>query len=87
MKTAEELEDITVYQNEDGRIVSFERKLPQYHKKSRGKILMAAGVLGVVGTGFILAAPELGVAAAIGGTIAALGSAGMTLLSRSSLKF
>jgi hypothetical protein len=49
---------------------------------SKAKLLLAGGVLGIVGAGFILAAPELGFASALGGTIAGIGSAGITLLAR-----
>jgi hypothetical protein len=42
---------------------------------SKAKLLLAGGVLGIVGAGFILAAPEWD-------TIAGIGSAGITLLAR-----
>ena len=52
-------------------------------KRSHGKLLFAAGLLGIVSAAFILAAPELGMMAAIGGTLlAGAGSAGMTILAR-----
>jgi hypothetical protein len=83
MRTLEQ--EITVRTDEEGRVVYYEVPMPKQHKKSRGKLLLAGGVLGIVGAGFVLLAPELGFASAVGGTIAALGSAGMTLLSRSNV--
>lgn len=57
-------------------------KIPS-HKRARGKLLFAAGILGILSAVCIIAAPELGLTAAISGTlIAGAGSAGMTLLSR-----
>jgi hypothetical protein len=51
-------------------------------KPSHAKLLLGAGLLGVVGAAFVLAAPELGLASVLGGTIAGIGSAGMTILAR-----
>jgi len=57
---------------------------PQYapRQRSHGKLLLVGGVLGVLGAGFILAAPELGFASALGGALAGIGSAGVTMLAR-----
>jgi hypothetical protein len=67
---------VEAFEVRDGDVDSSERK------RSRGKILFAGGVLGVVGVAFVLAAPELGVLSAVGGTLASIGSAGITILSR-----
>lgn len=53
------------------------------HKRARGKLLLGAGLLGLASAACIIAAPELGLVAAMGGTlIAGAGSAGMTILAR-----
>jgi len=61
------------------------RRSPQRptRKRVRGKILFVGGLLALVGAGFILAAPQLGIGVAIAGTLlASLASAGVTLLAR-----
>jgi len=76
-------ENVTVMTDESGRVVGYEENTIEVeHRRSRGKILLAGGVLGLVGVGFVIFAPELGFVSAIGGVLAGAGSAGMTLLAR-----
>jgi hypothetical protein len=76
-----ENEEIKVMTNEAGRVVGYEPIVPE-RRRSRGKVLFIGGVLGLVGVGFLAAAPELGAASVVGGILASIGSAGVTLLAR-----
>lgn len=69
-------EDVPVTRMEEVELV------PAPQRKKTGMILLAGGVLGVVSVGFVLAAPEIGLASAVAGTLAGIGSAGVTLLAR-----
>jgi len=76
-------ETVTLMTDEEGRVVGYETEpaAPE-RRRSRGKMLLAGGLLGLVGAGFIVFAPELGIVSAVGGVLAGVGSAGMTLLAR-----
>ena len=65
-------------------IQAFEEELAVNTKRrrSRGRLLLVSGLLGLLGAAFICAVPELGIASAVGGALAGLGSAGVTLLAR-----
>jgi hypothetical protein len=76
-------ETLTVMTDEAGRVVGYEsHPATPERPRSRGRLLLAGGFLGLVGAGFICLAPELGIASAVGGVLAGVGSAGMTLLAR-----
>jgi hypothetical protein len=82
MNVADRELEITVHTDENGRVVAYDESSSHQAPHSHARLLLAGGVLGIVGVAFVLAAPELGVASAVGGALAGIGSAGMTLLAR-----
>ena len=83
MKTATHFERASINREVQKTAPSVTGEIRQVYKPQRGKVLLAAGLLGVLSAAFILAAPELGLATAIGGTLlAGISSAGVTLLAR-----
>ena len=63
--------------------VRFDEPIIAFHRKrSRGKLLLIGGILGVIGVAFIAFAPEWGITSALGGIAAGAGSAVVTIFAR-----
>ncbi len=74
------IDETDIYENE--QIEKPSVQVIEAPSRSHVKLMLAGGVLGIIGAAFMFAAPELGFASAFGGLLAGVGSASMTLIAR-----